>query len=227
MLAVEGLIVRYGAVEALKGADVRVEAGEAVCLLGANGAGKSTLVRALAGWERPVAGRITLEGRDITGLEPWRRQALGLGVVPEGGRVFGELTVGENLRVAGRAADPRLGLELFPVLSERLRQPAGTLSGGERQMLAMARALAGRPKLLVVDEVSFGLMPLAVESIFAALARLRDEGVSLLVIEQEEARALSLCRRAYVFSQGRVSLAGTSAELAGSDELRGAYLGRA
>ena len=226
MLEVEGLVVRYGAVEAVKGVDLHVDHGEAVCLLGANGAGKSSVVRALAGWERPARGRIGFDGREITRLEPWHRFGLGLGIVPEGGRVFGDLTVDENLRVAGRRADASLGLELFPVLAERRAQRAGTLSGGERQMLTVARALAGRPKLLVVDEVSFGLMPRAVSAIFAALARLRDdEGTSLLVIEQEEARALALCTRAYVLSQGQVSLAGSSRELAGSGRLRSAYLG--
>lgn len=225
MLEIESLVVRYGAVEAVKGCDVTVGDGEAVCLLGANGAGKSTLVRALAGWERPAEGRIVFAGEDITHAHPWERHRRGLGIVPEGGRVFGDLSVEENLRVGGRGADPSVGLELFPVLAERRRQSAGTLSGGERQMLAIARALAGRPKLLVVDEVSFGLMPRAVASIFTVLARLRDEGVSLLVIEQEEARALGLCGRAYVLSQGRVSLAGRSDELAGSQALRSAYLG--
>lgn len=227
MLRVEGLVVRYGAIEALTGCDLSVGAGAAVCLLGANGAGKTTLVRALAGWERPVAGRIELQGRDVTRLPPWERQRAGLGVVPEGGRVFGDLTVEENLRVSGRDADTRIGLELFPVLTERRTQRAGTLSGGERQMLSLARALAGRPRLLVIDEVSFGLMPRAVESIFGVLARLRDEGMSMLVIEQEEARALGLCARAYVLSQGAVQLEGPSGELAGSEALRAAYLGGA
>jgi branched-chain amino acid transport system ATP-binding protein len=225
MLRVESLVVRYGAVDAVKGVDLRVDAGEAVSLLGPNGAGKSSVVKALVGWEPAAEGRIEFDGNDVTRAQPWRRFALGLGVVPEGGRVFGDLTVEENLRVSARRADPFTGLELFPVLKERRNQRASTLSGGERQMLSVARALAGHPRLLVLDEVSFGLMPKAVVAIFDALARLLAEGISLLVIEQEETRALRLCSRAYVLSQGVVSVESTTEQLAGSDQLRAAYFG--
>ncbi|MQA25192.1 MAG: ATP-binding cassette domain-containing protein [Micromonosporaceae bacterium] len=224
MLEVTDLVAGYGRIDAVKGVSVALQPGEAVCLLGMNGAGKSTLVKAIAGWLPARQGRISLDGVDITRQKPWRRCTSGLGVVPEGGRVFRDLTVEENLRVTG-GADWARGLELFAVLGERRGQLAGSLSGGERQMLAMARALANQPRYLVLDEVSFGLMPRAVDAIFERLAALRADGLGLLVIEQQEQRALAFCGRGYVIAHGVIVAEGDTARLAADEAVRQAYLG--
>ena len=223
MLQATDLTIAYGAIDAVRGVTLTVEAGEAVCVLGPNGVGKTTLVRALVGWQRPRRGRILFRDTDITTWPSWRRTRGGIGVVPEGGRVFADLTVQENLRATG-SDDWERGFELFPALAERRRQLAGSLSGGERQMLALGRALVFSPQLLIVDEASFGLMPQAVEEIFTKLAELRDEGIALLIIEQREDEALQLCSRGYVMGAGRLIAEASSRELASREELRRLYM---
>ncbi len=232
MLEVRDLRVRYGDMEAVRGISFTVGAGEAVALIGANGAGKSSTLRAVLGLV-PSSGRIALEGRAIDGLPPWTRAAAGLVWVPEGRRVFGDFTVEENLLAGawrlGRGAAVRAGLErayaLFPHLAERRGQAARTLSGGEQQMLALARALMAAPRLLLVDEASLGLAPLFVERVFDAIRRLVAEGLTLLLVEQNVRQALATAARAYVLEVGRIVRAGTAAELAGDPAVRDAYLG--
>jgi branched-chain amino acid transport system ATP-binding protein len=232
VLDVRDLRVRYGEMEALRGISFHVAAGEAVALIGANGAGKSTTLRAIMGLAE-ATGEIRFEGRPLDPLAPWQRARLGIGWVPEGRRVFGNFTVEENL-LAG--AYPRRDREaarrdlervyaLFPRLGERRRQVARTLSGGEQQMLALGRALLGRPRLLLVDEASQGLAPLVAERLFEAIAELRRQGLTLLVVEQHARRALALAGRAYVLEVGRIVRAGSAAELRDDPAVRSAYLG--
>ncbi len=234
MLRVEGLRVNYGPVTAVRRIDLEVGRGEVVALLGANGAGKSTLLRAISGLVRPRAGRILLDGEPIGHLPPARIVRLGIAHCPEGRRVFGSLTVADNLRLGAAARQDRAGvgadrermLALFPVLRERLHQPAGTLSGGEQQMLAVARALMAAPRLLLLDEPSLGLAPLLVQTIFATLAALKEQGVTMVLVEQNAKLALEVADRAYVLRTGEVGLAGTAAELrADADLVARAYLG--
>ena len=232
-LRVEGLAVSYGRTDALKGIDLSVAPGQVVCLIGANGAGKTTAMRALSGLLRPRAGRVTFDGADITGLRPHRIAALGLLQVPEGRQVFAELTVAENLtlgawlvpdaaEIARRRAQV---LERFPRLAERAQQYAGSLSGGEQQMLAFGRALMGAPKLLLLDEPSMGLAPILVDEIFTAIAALKAEGTTILLVEQNASAALEVADHAYVLETGRIVLAGPAAEIATNPEIIAAYLG--
>jgi branched-chain amino acid transport system ATP-binding protein len=229
MLSVADLVVDYGKVRALHGVSLTVERGEVVALLGLNGAGKSTLLRTVAGVLRPRAGSVTLGGRDITGLAPHRIARGGVRLVPEGRGILGRMTVWENLLMGlggrGGERELRAALARFPVLARRRDQPAATLSGGEQQMLAIARALVARPRLLMLDEPSLGLAPLLVDEVFGVVRALRAEGVSLLLVEQNARRALEVADRAYVLEVGRVVLHGPAAELAAGEEVRRVYLG--
>jgi len=230
MLEVSGLVTRYGAVEALRGVSLEVREGELVCLLGANGAGKSTLLKSIVGLLMPARGRVAFEGRDITGRAPEAILRAGIALVPERRRVFGALTVRDNLLLGGYA-QPRPAAELghveslFPVLRIRARQLAGTLSGGEQQMLAIGRALMGRPRLLLCDEPSLGLAPLITREILRLLAELPARGTTVLLVEQNARLALGLARRAYVLETGTITLEGPAAALRQNAELKAAYLG--
>ncbi len=232
-LEITGLVVTYGATEALRGIDLGVAEGETVCLLGANGAGKTTTLRALSGQVRPRDGRIRLDGVEITGLRPHRIAARGLIQVPEGRQVFAALTVAENLtlgawtlRDAAEAARRRERvLTRFPRLRERLREAAGALSGGEQQMLAIGRALMAGPRLLLLDEPSMGLAPRIVEEIFALIAELKADGVTLLLVEQNASAALEVADRAYVLENGRITLSGPAWKVAQDPAVVAAYLG--
>ncbi|CAB3640610.1 ABC transporter ATP-binding protein [Achromobacter aegrifaciens] len=234
MLKVEDLSVAYGGVQAVRGLSLEVRPGEIAALLGANGAGKSSTLMAIVGSVKPKSGRVVFEGRDITGTPPDRLVTQGISMIPEGARVFARQPVEQNLRLgAYTVRDERVYGErlervyaLFPRLKERRTQLAGTMSGGERQMLAIGRALMSGPRLLLIDEPSLGLSPLLVEQVFDALAALnRDDGLSVLLVEQNMAQALEVAARAYVMQSGRVALSGEAAELAASDEVRKAYLG--
>jgi len=233
VLDVRDLRVRYGAMEALRGVSLEVRQGEAVAIIGANGSGKSTTLRALMGLV-PSTGEITLDERALGALPPWARAEAGIAWVPEGRRMFGELTVEENLLAGGyrhrrHAAARRASLErvyaLFPALADRRRQPGRTLSGGEQQMLALGRALMAGPRLLLVDEASLGLAPLMVERVYSAIATLVASGVTLLLVEQNVRQALGIVTRAYVLEVGRIVRAGTASELADDPAIRDAYLG--
>ncbi|UZF95149.1 ABC transporter ATP-binding protein [Bosea sp. NBC_00550] len=233
MLAIEGLKVRYGAVEALKGISLSVGQGEVVTLIGGNGAGKSTLMRAVGGLVKVAGGAIRFEGRDIAGIKGHECVRLGIGHSPEGRMVFGDQSVRDNLVLGayarrdddGIAADIERYFGIFPRLAERRDQLAGTLSGGEQQMLAIARALMSRPKLLLLDEPSLGLAPLIVREVFAVIRRLREEGVTILLVEQMANQALAVADRAYVIETGTITLEGTGAELLRDERVRSAYLG--
>jgi branched-chain amino acid transport system ATP-binding protein len=233
LLEVDDLSVRYGPLVALHGVRLRVEAGEIVTVLGANGAGKSSLLGAVAGLVPAAAGQIVFDGTPIANVPAERVVRRGVALAPEGRRVFPRLTVADNLRrgAAARrdrdaiAEDRARVLELFPVLGERLWQSAGTLSGGQQQMLAIARALMSRPRLLLLDEPSLGLAPIVVDQIFALIARLRDEGTTILLVEQNVHRALDLADRAYVLATGRVEVEGTAKEVRASSDVERAYLG--
>jgi branched-chain amino acid transport system ATP-binding protein len=232
VLDVEDLGVAYGQRRALDGVSLSVRQGEIVTLLGANGSGKSTTLRAISGLVRPQRGRIRYRGRDLRGATADAIVAAGIGHVPEGRDVFGEFSVRENLLVGAhtvprREVDARLAAAYaaFPVLRERQAQRAGTLSGGEQQMLAIARALMARPRLLLLDEPSLGLAPRLVREIFHVLERINRDGVTVLLVEQNARRALALAARGYVLETGRVALAGPSRELAADPRIRAAYLG--
>jgi branched-chain amino acid transport system ATP-binding protein len=233
MLLVEGLEVAYGRTTALKGIDIRVDEGKVVCLIGANGAGKTTTMRALSGLLRPAAGRIRFDGADITGQRAHRIAALGMRHVPEGRQIFAGLTVAENLSIGAWLVDgaPEIArrqdevLARFPRLRERLGQLAGSMSGGEQQMLALGRALMGAPKLLLLDEPSMGLAPLFVEEIFVIIADLRREGRTILLVEQNASAALEVADYAYVLETGRIVLEGPAAEVAHDPAVVAAYLG--
>lgn len=232
MLDVRGLHVSYGGIEAVKGIDLTVEAGRVVTLIGANGAGKTTTLRTISGLLRPSRGEIRFEERRIDAYPAHEIVRLGVVHVPEGRHVFPRLTVQENLdlgafhrRDAGIATDLDRVLELFPVLGERSSQLAGTLSGGEQQMLAMARALMARPRLLMLDEPSMGLSPIMAQRIFATLKSLKDEGLTILLVEQNASAALAMADHAYVLETGRITVSAGAAELLGSDAVKRAYLG--
>ncbi|PJM67086.1 ABC transporter ATP-binding protein [Achromobacter ruhlandii] len=234
MLKVEKLSVAYGGVQAVRDLSLEVRQGEIAALLGADGAGKSSTLLAIIGSVKPREGRVVFEGRDITGTPPDQLVKQGIAMIPEGARVFARQPVEQNLRLgAYTVRDERVYQErldkvytLFPRLKERREQLAGTMSGGERQMLAIGRALMSGPRLLLIDEPSLGLSPLLVEQVFDALAALnRDDGLSVLLVEQNMAQALEVAARAYVMQSGRVALSGDAAELAASDEVRKAYLG--
>ncbi len=235
LLAIDGLEVRYGAVEALKGISLEVRTGEVVTLIGGNGAGKSTLMKAVSGLEPASRGTIRFDGQDITTLAGHRRVALGIAQSPEGRQVFADQSVRDNLvlgayhrrlSTADLDRDVDRQFALFPKLAERRAQMAGTLSGGEQQMLAIARALMAQPRLLLLDEPSLGLAPLIVREIFAAIRALKAQGVTILLVEQMANQALAVADRAYVLETGRITLAGTGAELRRNPEVRAAYLGK-
>jgi branched-chain amino acid transport system ATP-binding protein len=230
---VRDLVVSYGAVAALRGVSLHVGRGEVVALLGANGAGKSTMLRTISGLMLPKSGEIRFLGQRIDGIPPARIVRLGLAHSPEGRRLFGSLTVAENLRLGASTRSDRSGIEadrerlyaLFPVLKERARQQAATLSGGEQQMVALARALVARPKLLLLDEPSLGIAPIIMQQIFASLAELKSSGVTMLLVEQNMSMALDLADRAYVLRTGEVSLEGDARELKTNyEEVAAAYL---
>jgi branched-chain amino acid transport system ATP-binding protein len=237
LLEVSGLSARYGPVPALRDVSLEVRAGELVALIGANGAGKSTLLRAIAGLVAPAAGRVALDGRDVTGQAPEAMIRAGVALVPERRRVFAPLTVLDNLELGGyalpRGRDFRSRLEasveeayrLFPVLRRRRDQLAGTLSGGEQQMLAIGRALMTRPRLLLCDEPSLGLAPLVVAEIMRLLSTLREAGTTILLVEQNARMALRSADRAYVLEVGSVVLSGAATDLLQDDQLKTAYLG--
>jgi branched-chain amino acid transport system ATP-binding protein len=232
MLDVAALSVRYGAVEAVRGLDLTVGRGEIVALLGANGAGKTSALSAIAGLVPAAGGRVTLDGADVTGLAAEALSRRGVALVPEGRRIFAGLTVAENLALGGAAhADAATrrarAAEMearFPILAERRAQKAGLLSGGEQQMLAIARALMSGPRLLLMDEPSLGLAPQMVERVFDLIAALRAEGLTILLVEQNVPMSLDIADRAVVLANGRVALAGPARDLAASDALRSAYL---
>jgi branched-chain amino acid transport system ATP-binding protein len=233
LLEVKSLEVRYGGIRAVRGIGFAVEAGEMVCLVGANGAGKTTTMKAIAGMLRPAAGEVVFDGQSIAGRRAFELVRMGLALVPEGRGVFGQLTVAENLAMGayarddadGIAADRERMLGLFPRLKERIAQSAGTLSGGEQQMLAIARALMSRPRLLLLDEPSMGLAPLVVERIFEIIAGIAREGVTVLLVEQNARMALEACQRAYVMESGEITLSGQARALLDDPKVRAAYLG--
>jgi branched-chain amino acid transport system ATP-binding protein len=233
MLIVEALECRYGKVAALRGLSLEVRKGELVSLIGANGAGKTTTLKAISGVLRPAAGKVSFEGEDITQASARRILALGIAHCPEGRRVFPYMSVRENLEMgcylrrdrAGIEADLARLFERFPILAERRAQAAGTLSGGEQQMLAISRALMSRPKLVLFDEPSLGLAPNIVERTFDIIRGIRAEGVTVVMVEQNAAAALELSDRAYVLEQGRVALSGSGQALLGDPHVQKAYLG--
>jgi branched-chain amino acid transport system ATP-binding protein len=232
LLLVEDLKSGYGRVAALKGVGVAVAAGEIVCLVGANGAGKTTFLRALSGVQPCWSGRILFEGRDVSRASAHARVAAGIAQAPEGRQVFAPLSVEDNLRLGafrrGRAETETSLAEayaMFPVLAERRRDPAGGLSGGQQQMLAIARALMSRPKLLLLDEPSLGLAPVLVDQVFETIADLKRRGVTVLLVEQNAAAALAVADRGYVMETGRVELSGSGKSLLADDRVREAYLG--
>jgi branched-chain amino acid transport system ATP-binding protein len=233
MLRVEQLDVFYGDVQALDGVSLEVEDGAIIAIIGANGAGKTTLIRALAGMNRSASGRVEFRGENILGWPSHRICNLGIGQVAEGRQIFPTLTVEENLDIgamlprarASRAENRERTLALFPVLAERLRQPAGTLSGGEQQMLAIGRCLMGAPELIMFDEPSLGLAPAIVYRLLDTIRDLNRGGVTCLLVEQNVAHSLKLASRAYVLENGRVTLSGAGADLLADDRVRSAYLG--
>ena len=233
MLKIDNIDVYYGAIHALKGISLEVKEGEIVTLIGANGAGKSTTLRTISGLLKPKTGSITFLGQDIAGVRAHEIVKKGISQVPEGRRVFAEMTVMENLDLgafvrkdkAGIQQDLKHVFELFPRLEERKNQSAGTLSGGEQQMLAMGRALMSRPKLLLLDEPSMGLAPLLIKEIFNIIVDINKSGTTVLLVEQNANMALSIANRAYVLETGRITLFGSAKELAASEDVRKAYLG--
>ncbi len=232
-LEVEGLVVRYGHTEAVRGISIHVPEGRTVCLIGANGAGKTSVMHALSGIVRPRAGRVVFAGREITGERPHRIAAAGLRQVPEGRQVFADLTVTENLLLGAHlvsdtaeiARRQQAVLARFPRLRERLTQRAGSLSGGEQQMLAIARALMGEPRALLLDEPSMGLAPLFVDEVFAIIADLKRTGTTILLVEQNASAALEVSDHAYVLETGRIALSGPAFEIAHDPTVAAAYLG--
>ncbi len=232
LLSVRGLDVYYGAVHALKGVDLDVQRGEVVTLIGANGAGKSTLLRTISALVKPRAGTITFDGRDLLKLPPHQVVAAGVSHAPEGRAVFANLSVEDNLvlgaylrRDKGVNADMERMYALFPRLKERRKQASGTLSGGEQQMLAIARALMSRPRLLLLDEPSLGLAPLLVKDIFSTIVSINREGMTILLVEQNANQALHVAHRGYVLETGRVALSDTGPALLANPAVKEAYLG--
>ena len=233
MLKIDNIDVYYGAIHALKGISLEVNQGEIVTLIGANGAGKSTTLRTISGLLKPKNGSIAFMGKNIAGVPAHQIVREGISQVPEGRRVFAEMTVMENLDLGafvrkdkdGIQKDLKKVFELFPRLEERKNQSAGTLSGGEQQMLAMGRALMSRPKLLLLDEPSMGLAPLLIKEIFHIIEEIKKSGTTILLVEQNANMALSIANRAYVLETGRITLSGPAGELAASEDVRKAYLG--
>lgn len=235
LLEVKDLKVNFGGIEALKGISFSVEQGAIVTLIGANGAGKSTTLRAVSGLVTPSAGTITFEGQDIGRLDAQKIVEKGIALVPEGRRVFPNLTVLENLKIGAYLRRDKRAIErdiehvytLFPRLKERSWQPAGTLSGGEQQMLAVGRGLMSKPKILMMDEPSLGLAPMVVKDIFSIIKTVNDEGITILLIEQNANAALRAANYGYVLETGRITLEGTGESLLGNEAVRAAYLGKA
>ena len=233
MLKVENLKVQYGMIEAIKGISFEVNDGEIVTLIGANGAGKTTTMHAISGLVKPSAGSILLNGTELTKVQPHKIVEMGLAQVPEGRRVFAQQTVEENLTLGAYArkdkdaiaADMEDVFQVFPRLKERRTQLAGTLSGGEQQMLAMGRALMAKPSIILMDEPSMGLSPLLVTEIFHIIEEINAKGTTVLLVEQNAKRALSIADRAYVLETGFITLSGTGEELANDERVRKAYLG--
>ena len=233
MLKVNGINVFYGNIHALKGVSLEINEGEIVTLIGANGAGKSTLLKTLSGLLKPKTGTIEYIGGSISGKAPQSIVKAGISHVPEGRRVFANMSVEENLELGAYIRNDKQGIrediqrvyELFPRLQERRKQLSGTLSGGEQQMLAMGRAIMAKPKLLLLDEPSMGLAPLMVKTIFQIIKQVNQDGTTILLVEQNANMALSIADRAYVIETGRVEISGTAAELQASEEIRKAYLG--
>jgi len=232
ILEVRDLVVKYGGIEAVRGISFDVPEGEVVTLIGANGAGKSSTLRSVVGLERPAAGSIKFNGEELIGQRTENIVKKGITLVPEGRRVFVNLSVYENLRMGAymRSDDLNSDLEwvyqLFPRLKERNWQPAGTLSGGEQQMLAIARALMSRPKLIMMDEPSLGLAPIIVQDVFSIIRQINQQGVTILLVEQNANMALHTADRGYVMETGKITMSGTGNELAENDEIKAAYLGK-
>lgn len=233
MLEIKNLVVRYGMIEAIKGISFHVNDGEIVTLIGSNGAGKTTTMHAISGLIKPSEGSITLNGTDLIKTPSHKIVTLGLAQVPEGRRVFAEQSVKENLLLGAYYRKDKAEIEkdlkyvydLFPRLRERENQPAGTLSGGEQQMLAMGRALMAKPKILLLDEPSMGLSPLLVKEIFRIIEEINRKGTTILLVEQNAKMALAIADRAYVLETGKITLEGTGEELSASEQVRKAYLG--
>ncbi len=233
MLTLQEVRVFYGAIQAVKGVSLDVRERELVTIVGANGAGKTTTLRTISGIYRPTTGSITFEGRNLAALPSHEIVALGISQAPEGRQIFGSLSVRDNLMLGATRRADRAGIgqeldylvSLFPVLGERMNQSGGTLSGGEQQMLAIARALMAKPRLLLLDEPSLGLAPMLVNRIFAVISRLKETGVTILLVEQNARKALEIADRAYVMETGRVILEGDARELAANPEIEKAYLG--
>lgn len=233
LLEVKGLEVYYGVIQALKGIDFEVNEGEIVTLIGANGAGKTTTMQSVIGLIPPKAGTVSFEGKDITHLHCHKIVSLGMSQVPEGRRIFQELTVYQNLLMGAYIQKDKKAIKedikkiyaRFPRLEERKNQIAGTLSGGEQQMLAMGRALMSRPKLLMLDEPSMGLSPLLVDEVFTIIKDLNKEGTTVLLVEQNAGKSLAISDRAYILENGKIVLSGTGEELLQSEEVKKAYLG--
>ncbi|MFU0504339.1 ABC transporter ATP-binding protein [Pseudaminobacter sp. NGMCC 1.201702] len=234
MLEIKGIELRYGAVKAVRDVSLRVEKGELVTLLGANGAGKSSTLKSIAGVLKPARGTITLNGENISSLSPEQLVRRGVAMVPETRDVFPDLTVDENLQLGAFsrrfdtkavAATRQQMFELFPLLAERVKQPAGTLSGGQQQQLVIARAMMSNPSLLLLDEPSLGLAPVIVDKIFEMIVALRKSGVTILLVEQNATKAMKISDRNYVLSLGRVAAEGTAAEIAERSDLKSIYLG--
>ena len=237
MLSIQNLNAQYGPIPVLKNCSLHIDQGEIVTLIGANGAGKSTLLATISGLLRPTSGNILFEGKDLAGLSPSKIVSMGISHVPEGREVFGPLTVRENLELGaysrrGKSKDPQVQedmervLDLFPRLCERLDQPAGTLSGGEQQMLAIGRAFMSRPKLLLLDEPSLGLAPKLVNTILKTIQELNSQGLTILLVEQNARKALEIAHRGYVMETGHIVLQGSSEELREDPEVKRAYLGK-
>jgi branched-chain amino acid transport system ATP-binding protein len=235
LLELKGLKVAYGGIQAVKGIDLSVAEGELVCLIGANGAGKTTTLKGITGLQPVKSGKIHYAGADITGKPAFQLVRKGLSMVPEGRGVFGALTIEENLAMGAYTRDDRAAIKqdvervfsLFPRLKERRKQTAGTLSGGEQQMLAMGRAMMSRPKLLLLDEPSMGLAPLMVQKVFETVIAIAREGVTILLIEQNAKLALEVSSRGYVMESGEITLHGDAAQLLSDPKVRAAYLGEA
>ena len=233
MLKIDNIHVYYGAIHALKGVSLEVHKGEIVTLIGANGAGKSTTLRTVSGLLAPKSGGISFLGENIAGMPAHEIVKHGISQVPEGRRIFAEMSVQENLEMGAFTRKDKAGVEKdfeivynrFPRLKERRKQQAGTLSGGEQQMLAMGRALMSRPRLLLLDEPSMGLAPLLIKEIFSIIVDINKAGTTILLVEQNANMALSIANRAYVLETGRITLAGSAKDLAASEEVRKAYLG--
>ena len=233
MLSAENVKVSYGKIEAVKGVSLDVQKGEIVALLGANGAGKSSLLNAIMGFVRIKEGKVVFEGEDVTRKSVWDRARMGIGIVPEGGRIFRSMTVRENLEMGAFLVKDRKEIskrmervfDIFPRLAERQKQLAMTLSGGEKQMLAIGRALMMNPKLILVDEISLGLMPKLVDEIFEILENLRKMGITMLLSEQNTKKALEISERAYILQNGLIVKEGRSEDLIKDEEVKKAYLG--